>query len=63
MSTTLAGISKADWLATAAAVRVFILAQQQEIEQLRSQLKRNRSSLDLHRTHRSLSCKFSDQGS
>ena len=38
MSTTPAGISEADWLATPAAVRVFILAQQQEIEQLRSQL-------------------------
>ena len=38
MSTIPAGISEADWLATPAAVRVFILAQQQEIEQLRSQL-------------------------
>jgi transposase len=38
MSTTPAGISEADWLVTPAAVRVFILAQQQEIEQLRSQL-------------------------
>jgi transposase len=38
MSTTPAGISEADWLATHAAVRVFILAQQQEIEQLRIQL-------------------------
>jgi transposase len=38
MGTTPAGISEADWLATPAAVRVFILAQQQEIEQLRSQL-------------------------
>ena len=38
MSTPPAGISEADWLATPAAVRAFILAQQQEIEQLRSQL-------------------------
>jgi len=38
MSTTPAGIAEADWLATPAAVRAFILAQQQEIEQLRSQL-------------------------
>ena len=38
MSTTPAGIAEADWLATPAAVRDFILAEQQEIEQLRSQL-------------------------
>ena len=38
MSTTPAGIAEADWLATPAAVRAFVLAQQQEIEQLRSQL-------------------------
>ena len=38
MSTPPAGISEADWLATPTAVRAFILAQQQEIEQLRSQL-------------------------
>ena len=33
-----AGISEADWLVSPTAVRVFISAQQQEIEQLRSQL-------------------------
>ena len=38
MSTPPAGISEADWLATPTAVRAFILAQQQEIEKLRSQL-------------------------
>ena len=45
MSATPAGISEADWQATPTAVRAFILdqqaelqAQQQEIEQLRSQL-------------------------
>ena len=45
MGTTLAGISEADWQATPAAFRAFILvqqaelqAQQQEIEQLRGQL-------------------------
>jgi putative transposase len=27
------------------------------------QLKRNRSSLELHRRHQSLSCQFNDQGS
>ena len=38
MSTPPAGISEADWLATPSAVRSLILAQQQEIEQLRGQL-------------------------
>jgi transposase len=38
MSTPPAGISAADWLVIPTAVRSFILAQQQEIEQLRSQL-------------------------
>jgi hypothetical protein len=38
MSTTTAGIAETDWLATHPAVRAFILVQQQEIEQLRSQL-------------------------
>ena len=38
MSTPPAGISEADWLATPTAVRSLILAQQQEIEQLRGQL-------------------------
>ena len=38
MSTTPAGIAEADWLATPAAVRAFILAQQQENAELRSQL-------------------------
>jgi hypothetical protein len=33
-----AGISEADWLAPPTAIRVFILAQQQEIEMLRGQL-------------------------
>ena len=33
MSATPAGISEADWLLTPRAVRAFILAQQQEIEQ------------------------------
>jgi transposase len=38
MSGAPAGISEADWLATPAAVRGFLLAQQQEIEELRGQL-------------------------
>ena len=38
MNTTPAGIAEADWLATPAAVRAFILAQQQENDELRSQL-------------------------
>ena len=38
MSTIPAGIAEAGWLATPAAVRVFILAQQQEIDELRSKL-------------------------
>ena len=38
MSTPPAGISEADWLATPGSVRTLILGQQQEIEQLRSQL-------------------------
>jgi hypothetical protein len=38
MSTPPAGISEADWLATPATVQAFILAQHQEIEQLRLQL-------------------------
>jgi hypothetical protein len=33
-----AGISKADWLSWPAGARTFVLAQQQEIEQLRAQL-------------------------
>jgi uncharacterized coiled-coil protein SlyX len=33
-----AGISEADWKATSACVRALILAQQEEIEQLRTQL-------------------------
>ena len=35
MSSAPAGISDADWLATPAAVRAFILVQQQEIQALR----------------------------
>jgi transposase len=38
MSGAPAGISEADWLATPSAVRGFLLAQQQEIEELRGQL-------------------------
>lgn len=38
MDTAPAGISEADWLLTPSAVRAFILAQQQEIEQHRVQL-------------------------
>jgi hypothetical protein len=38
MSTPPAGISEADWLATPAAVRSFILTQLRENEQLRGQL-------------------------
>jgi uncharacterized coiled-coil protein SlyX len=38
MTTSPAGISKADWHATSASVRALILAQQDEIEQLRAQL-------------------------
>jgi len=38
MGSAPAGISEADWSATPAAVRAFILVQQQEIEQLRLQL-------------------------
>jgi transposase len=38
MDTPAAGISEADWLSTPATVRVLILSQQQEIEQLRCQL-------------------------
>ncbi len=38
MDTAPAGISEADWLLTPRAVRAFILAQQQEIEQHRAQL-------------------------
>lgn len=38
MDTAPAGISEADWLLTPSAVRAFILAQQQEIEQHRAQL-------------------------
>jgi transposase len=38
MTTPPAGISEADWLATPAAVQGLILAQQEEIEQLRTQL-------------------------
>jgi transposase len=38
MDTPPAGISEADWLSTPATVRVLILSQQQEIEQLRRQL-------------------------
>ena len=38
MSATPAGIAEADWLATPTAVRAFILAQQQENAELRSQL-------------------------
>jgi transposase len=38
MSTSPAGFSEADWLATPPAVRFFILAQLRESEQLRGQL-------------------------
>ncbi|MBD2550677.1 hypothetical protein H6G65_13995 [Microcystis elabens FACHB-917] len=38
MSSPPAGIPEADWLATPVAVRAFILAQQQENDELRSQL-------------------------
>ena len=38
MDAALAGISEADWLSFPAGARKLILAQQQEIEQLRSQL-------------------------
>jgi len=38
MSSPPAGLPEADWLATPAAVRAFILAQQQENDELRSQL-------------------------
>ena len=37
MSTLLVGYTEADWLATPAAVRSFILAQQQEIKLMRDQ--------------------------
>jgi hypothetical protein len=47
MSTPPAGIPEADWLTWPPEARAFILAQQQEIEQLRSQLTALASELAL----------------
>ena len=48
MSSAPAGISDADWLATPAAVRAFILVQQQEIQALRQANDELRAWLSSH---------------
>jgi hypothetical protein len=45
MSTPPAGISEADWLVSPTAVRVFISAQQQEIQALREENEERRVQL------------------